>query len=399
MCKSRNCKHIHCYICNQTVKYISRHLRLHHPEITEKEYYDKYLKEPNEGFCRTCGKELPFRNLQSGYKKYCNESCEMKDLNIQKTIRDSYKNKTGYEHNFSDPNVIKQIKKTQEKIYGGVGFASEKIRQKALDNYNKKHNTNLISFQQLAHKNDKQRVETRKKNNGGNYHSTKAIKNFIKITNTPDAIKKRIENRWKNNPNYYSEEAIKKLQEKSLKTYAWANMKLFKQHNKGNCICHCGLCNNDYEINIMTLRTRKGSNKVLCTICNPLYSQASNNFTTSKQEKEVFEFIKSIYYGEVIENDRDTLGGNRELDVYLPELKIGIEYNGDYWHANPLYYKADQIVCEGRTAQELWDRDKIKKEICENKGIKLITIFETDWLNNRPEWEKIIKEAINDKIV
>lgn len=42
MRKNRIFKITYCCICCEQVKYISRHLRLHHPDITEKDYYDEY---------------------------------------------------------------------------------------------------------------------------------------------------------------------------------------------------------------------------------------------------------------------------------------------------------------------------------------------------------------------
>ena len=59
--------------------------------------------------------------------------------------------------------------------------------------------------------------------------------------------------------------------------------------------------------------------------------------TSSKVEIEIFEFIKNIYDGETISNDRTQIvnpetGCNLELDVYLPELNKAIEFNGVYWH-------------------------------------------------------------------
>jgi hypothetical protein len=40
-------------------------------------------------------------------------------------------------------------------------------------------------------------------------------------------------------------------------------------------------------------------------------------------EKELLDFIKSIYTNEIIENDRDLLK-TYELDIVLPELKLAI---------------------------------------------------------------------------
>lgn len=386
---------VYCEICKCDVKYFTRHLRLKHKDITEKDYYEKFIrKSETEGFCKTCGKPLKLNGWQ-GYGIYCNASCEMKDKEVQNKIREAYKDKTGYEHNFSNPEVIKKIRETNIRLYGGIGFASKELKQKALESFNKEHDSDIKDFCQVAHTEEieKRRIETRLKNNDGKYFSEQAISNIVKSINTEEANIKRVKNRIKNYPNYYPDEYFKRLQENSLKTYAWAKMKLFKPHDKGDCICHCDLCNSDYEINLNTLRTRYWSNKVLCTKCNPLYSECANNFTYSKKEKQVLEEVKKIYNGTILENDRSALG-IRELDIYLPDLHIGIEFNGDYWHANPLYYKETDIVYEGKTAQEIWNRDLFKKHLCEEKHIKLITVFETDWEQNQTEVINNIKQFI-----
>jgi len=93
-----------------------------------------------------------------------------------------------------------------------------------------------------------------------------------------------------------------------------------------------------------------------CPICFPIYSSMS--------EIEVLEFVKSIYDGEIIPGDRSILK-NRELDIYLPELKLAIEFNGLYWHS------------EGRGKDKNYHIDKTKR--CAEKGIQLIHIFEDEW--------------------
>ena len=95
----------------------------------------------------------------------------------------------------------------------------------------------------------------------------------------------------------------------------------------------------------------------------------------SKGEKEVLEFVKSIYYGTIIENDRTQMTPNdengwienHELDIWLPDIKAAIEFNGTYWHSIP------NIV----------ESDKFKKIQCESKGIHLLTISESDWDNEQ----------------
>jgi len=62
-----------------------------------------------------------------------------------------------------------------------------------------------------------------------------------------------------------------------------------------------------------------------------------------------------------------------------------IEYNGDYWHCNPIKYKDGQIINymnKGKImVNEIWARDKVKKDIALNNSYKLEYIWEYDYKN------------------
>jgi hypothetical protein len=69
------------------------------------------------------------------------------------------------------------------------------------------------------------------------------------------------------------------------------------------------------------------------------------------------------------------------VDFYIKELNIGIEFNGDMWHANPeKYSKFDKPFPFQRdmTAEEIWNKDKIKNDFLRTKLKKLIIIWESD---------------------
>lgn len=99
--------------------------------------------------------------------------------------------------------------------------------------------------------------------------------------------------------------------------------------------------------------------------------------TSSKGEIELREFVNQFY--KTINNSRDIIPPF-ELDIYIPELKIAFEYNGEYWHLRPSTMKVD----------------KIKNTYCTTKGIKLITIWENDWKNNRETIKEMITEILNN---
>lgn len=114
-----------------------------------------------------------------------------------------------------------------------------------------------------------------------------------------------------------------------------------------------------------------------CYLCNPF------GYHISGKQKNIFDYIKSIYSGIVIENDTSVLDG-LEIDIYLPELKIGFEFNGDYWHMNPLMYRYDDENSSSHIkAIEQWEKDRQKILLADEKGVKLYHIWEYYFSNNK----------------
>ena len=54
-------------------------------------------------------------------------------------------------------------------------------------------------------------------------------------------------------------------------------------------------------------------------------------------------FFNCKICNEIIENDYKELNG-KEIDIYLPDLKLGFEFDGTYWHADPRFYKENDII-------------------------------------------------------
>lgn len=81
-----------------------------------------------------------------------------------------------------------------------------------------------------------------------------------------------------------------------------------------------------------------------------------------------------------------------ELDIYLPKLKIAIEFNGDYWHSDKFLINQYQM-----NAKEYHIN---KKHLCEEKNIKLLYIWESDWNNDKSLiWNTLIQYLSSDKEV
>lgn len=55
----------------------------------------------------------------------------------------------------------------------------------------------------------------------------------------------------------------------------------------------------------------------------------------SQYENELIQFLNSLGITNIALNDRSVLQ-RKEIDIYLPEYSLGIEFNGDYWHSDAI---------------------------------------------------------------
>lgn len=108
----------------------------------------------------------------------------------------------------------------------------------------------------------------------------------------------------------------------------------------------------------------------------------------SKSELEIFDFVKSLNVNAEKRN-RTVIkekGSNRflELDIYIPDKKIAIEYNGSFWHG------------------ELYKKDKKahmnKYLLCAEQGIRLISIYDRDWKENKEKIKVFLRDLLVQKI-
>ena len=110
--------------------------------------------------------------------------------------------------------------------------------------------------------------------------------------------------------------------------------------------------------------------------CRCNYCSKCNN--KSKGEKELCEYIKTLSKN-IKENDR-TLIYPFELDILNLDNNIAFEYDGLYWHS-------EQMGCSKN-----YHLDKTNK--CKEKNIRLIHIFEDEWLNKKDIVKSKIKYLI-----
>ena len=101
----------------------------------------------------------------------------------------------------------------------------------------------------------------------------------------------------------------------------------------------------------------------------------------SSPETEIANYIASLIGEEnIIKNDRNCLNG-KEIDIYIPSLKIGFEYDGLYWHSE--------------AGGKFQNYHLNKTELAESKGVRLIHIFEDEWIEHKDIVLNKIKHILN----
>lgn len=100
---------------------------------------------------------------------------------------------------------------------------------------------------------------------------------------------------------------------------------------------------------------------------------------TSHYEIEIANYIKSFYDAIPIKNSRAILK-RKELDLYYPDKRIAIEFNGDYWHSEVF-------------KDNLYHYNKLKSAVY--NGITLVTIFESEWNNKKDSIKSYIRDLFS----
>ena len=292
--------------------------------------------------CANCGKnKTSFLSNKRGYKKYCSTKCSNSHIDTKNNKINSYLEKYGVENpSFLDDVRIKisdymknQSDETKSKrkktMISKYGYESNIFRPDIINNRNKKLSYKVIK--------DKRKETCLYKYGVDNYTKT-------------DKYRKKITEKYKN---------------KVIETTLNSDENYINHLGDGQYELKCNLKDHTFFIHRHLYHARNRIKVPLCTICYPV------NELKSIKEKELYEFITSIYSGEVIDSYRDGL----EIDIYLPDLKIGFEFNGVYWHSE-LY-------------KDKWYHLN-KTNHFKERGIRIIHIWEDDWMYKRD----IIKSQI-----
>lgn len=108
------------------------------------------------------------------------------------------------------------------------------------------------------------------------------------------------------------------------------------------------LCPEGHTYQATILHRSSGTN---CPKCNA-------GRQTSFAEQAVFFYVKKLY-PDAVSRYKEIFNNQMELDIYIPSIRLGIEYDGMAWHK-----------------ESRFEKEKEKYEICRKNNIKLLRIKE-----------------------
>jgi hypothetical protein len=328
--------------------------------------------------------EIDIKHLSKSSHCIIEAKCDICD----KIKKLSYKE---YNRNFNNYNIFTcgikcsqvKVKLTNNKIFGtDYASQSDNIKEKTKNTINEKYGTDNVMHLDLF----KNKVKQTNKIKYGteSYLSQSKSKEKLKQYNLKNhgveylLSSKKIQDKIKKtiNTKEYKDKIIQRNNIKTLKKY----YNIVKKYNNFLHVLEYydrtftildGRYGEIFKINFGLLYDRIYAASEISTILNPICSQKSG------KEIQIVNFTQDLHFN-VLENKRNILQ-NKELDIYIPEYNLAIEFNGLYWHSEK--YKDKNYHLE-------------KSLKCLEKGIDLLHIWEDEWVFK----QDIVKSIITNKL-
>ena len=372
-------------------------------DINDIRHHIKLLEPFCSHICPVCGKTLHInpKRLSRPFPKHCSAKCSGKDPATKALRAKTNLSLFGCAFPQQLDQFKDKIKETNLKKYGCEwSTQSEVMKAKA-------KKTNLSRYgNEIASKTEIIKQKTKESN----------LKKYgvVSTALVPEIKAKQIATLQKNygvdNP-LKSEEILQKFKQTNLKKYGVERPFQSKEiQNKVKAIVTPLVYENTYNF-ILSL-SEKGTIKPLfskesyqgginheylwqCKSCGYIFK---SNYANGKLphcpnccprpfrqlQNEVKDYICTLGIKEedVIFDSRNVISPY-EIDIFIPSLNMGIEFNGTYWHS------------ENCNPDKNYHLNKTK--LCEEKGIHLIHIFEYQWKNNLDKIKMRLKNLLDKK--
>ena len=269
--------------------------------------------------CTICGKEVHrFKNILEGWYSTCCKECSMLET-------------YGVTNTSKLPQFKEKFINTNKERYGGMGYGVKEIREKGIETIKRKYGQN---YREVFNEKAKQtqlvkygathimKTEQGVKRYLASRVYDQAFMKRISETYTPEKTQK-IANSRRNN---YLNNLRKALTGKFQILTTNEEYKGFRNRKLNKAIKYkvkCLKCNTIFETVFRSGLKEDGFNCPSCKVGTKSYAQ-----------HRFIEKLREIYPNILFQEDRlGILNSRKELDIYCPQAKLAIEYNGNCWHA------------------------------------------------------------------
>jgi hypothetical protein len=273
--------------------------------------------------CKNCDNKTNFIKFSKGYNKFCSKKCSATYSHKNPEIKKKRISKMLQCNHDSEKRLLMTEKSnlTKSKFSGERKNEIESLRKE----------TNLKKY---------------------------GVENVSQLESTKDIVKNKLKIILPEIRNKKTKERIEKN-----------NCELLHIDNNEFKI-FCKKCKKDSTSHRTLINQRARYGVEICINCNPV--GGSSDF-----QRSLIEFVKLNYQGETLESYRKFK--SYEIDIFIPQLKLGFECNGLWWHSEIYRDK---------------NYHKNKINFFKEKGIEIINIWEDDWKFKK----EIVKSRILSKI-
>jgi hypothetical protein len=338
--------------------------------------------------CIICQKIVTYLRDDKTFAPTCSVACSRKDPQT-KLKRDATNiARYGSKHVLHNTSIKEKVKNTNIKKYGApIASLADSVKQRISTSLKNTYGFKKSSIVEKKHKTMHERY------NGKHASSDPAVISKKLATN---------QQRYQKNYGFQSASVKSKIKKTILDRYGVDHPSRI-QHviaaNNSRLRCQSQEADERFLSKISSLATTSMTAIEIANLIgmsesyvrsklkkhNIAYQQSTDH--RSESEIELVNYIGSIGIENIIENDRELLNG-KEIDIYLPDYKLGIEINGAYWHSEKFNKNKNYHLS--------------KTLLAEQNGIQLLHIFDTEWKNQiqRSIWKSIIKSKLklNERI-
>ena len=123
--------------------------------------------------------------------------------------------------------------------------------------------------------------------------------------------------------------------------------------------------------------------------------QVPHSKNSSAQERELYSHIAKVSPWPVSFNATVKMG-NRWFfpDILIPDIRLIIEFYGNFWHGNPRMFKAEDVVRNHLTAVEIWQTDAERQRMLETM-YRVQIVWEDEYQKDREKIVQSIDHELN----